>query len=385
MGQRRAPGRVSARARTRPWSPGTRAARKVKVSPLATWTDEQVDAYVAEHGVLVNPLREIGYTSIGCAPCTRPVKAGRGRPRRALGGQRQDRVRAARGDPPPASHLDVRGRRVAGRRRWPGGRPARGRTGRRRCARSRSWRRTSARTSRATSDCVSCCATGRPRTSPVSGSCTPRPARRPSTPQSPQRREARALWCVRADSAAHSAAWTPAVLRRDDVVVSVTAGADPGACQAAARRGGDGPRHWLPCRSADTVAGAWARRARRRRTRRPRPHHDPRSRAARPGRRRRRRPARPAGAARRARRRRRGHRGRQGARRTHAHPGADRGRARRAGPRGAARRPAQGRRPLRARPGWGGGAGLRRGRNPGGGRARGDVGHRGPGAGRASR
>ncbi len=49
---------------------------KVKVSPLARWTDEQVDAYVAEHGVLVNPLREIGYTSIGCAPCTRPVKDG---------------------------------------------------------------------------------------------------------------------------------------------------------------------------------------------------------------------------------------------------------------------------------------------------------------------
>ena len=49
---------------------------KVKVSPLARWTDEQVDAYVAEHGVLVNPLREIGYTSIGCAPCTRPVKEG---------------------------------------------------------------------------------------------------------------------------------------------------------------------------------------------------------------------------------------------------------------------------------------------------------------------
>ena len=49
---------------------------KVKVSPLARWSDEQVDEYVAEHGVLVNPLREIGYASIGCAPCTRPVKEG---------------------------------------------------------------------------------------------------------------------------------------------------------------------------------------------------------------------------------------------------------------------------------------------------------------------
>ncbi|MBD0292801.1 MAG: phosphoadenylyl-sulfate reductase [Jiangellaceae bacterium] len=50
--------------------------RKVKVNPLATWTDEQVDQYVAEHGILVNPLRQIGYASIGCAPCTRPVGAG---------------------------------------------------------------------------------------------------------------------------------------------------------------------------------------------------------------------------------------------------------------------------------------------------------------------
>ncbi len=50
--------------------------RMVKVNPLAAWTDEQVDKYVAEHGILVNPLREIGYASIGCAPCTRPVAAG---------------------------------------------------------------------------------------------------------------------------------------------------------------------------------------------------------------------------------------------------------------------------------------------------------------------
>jgi phosphoadenosine phosphosulfate reductase len=50
--------------------------RKVKVNPLATWTDEQVAAYVAQHGILVNPLRQIGYTSIGCAPCTRPVATG---------------------------------------------------------------------------------------------------------------------------------------------------------------------------------------------------------------------------------------------------------------------------------------------------------------------
>jgi phosphoadenosine phosphosulfate reductase len=50
--------------------------RLVKISPLARWSDEQVEAYITEHGILVNPLREIGYTSIGCAPCTRPVGPG---------------------------------------------------------------------------------------------------------------------------------------------------------------------------------------------------------------------------------------------------------------------------------------------------------------------
>ncbi len=48
----------------------------VKVNPIATWTQEQVDEYVAEHGVLLNPLLDDGYPSIGCAPCTRRVAPG---------------------------------------------------------------------------------------------------------------------------------------------------------------------------------------------------------------------------------------------------------------------------------------------------------------------
>ena len=48
----------------------------VKVNPLAAWTQDDVDAYIAEHQVPVNPLAEIGYASIGCAPCTRPVAPG---------------------------------------------------------------------------------------------------------------------------------------------------------------------------------------------------------------------------------------------------------------------------------------------------------------------
>ena len=43
---------------------------KVKVNPLARWTDADVEAYVAAHGALVNPLRLDGYASVGCAPCT---------------------------------------------------------------------------------------------------------------------------------------------------------------------------------------------------------------------------------------------------------------------------------------------------------------------------
>ncbi|MEU6006139.1 phosphoadenylyl-sulfate reductase [Streptomyces sp. NPDC047453] len=50
--------------------------RKVKVSAIARWTQDDVDAYVAEHGVLTNPLLMDGYGSVGCAPCTRRLLEG---------------------------------------------------------------------------------------------------------------------------------------------------------------------------------------------------------------------------------------------------------------------------------------------------------------------
>lgn len=50
--------------------------QKVKVSPIARWSDDQVERYIAENGVLVNPLVYDGYPSIGCAPCTRRVAPG---------------------------------------------------------------------------------------------------------------------------------------------------------------------------------------------------------------------------------------------------------------------------------------------------------------------
>ena len=49
---------------------------KVKVSPLARWSDEQVERYIADNAILVNPLQYDGYPSIGCWPCTRRVAPG---------------------------------------------------------------------------------------------------------------------------------------------------------------------------------------------------------------------------------------------------------------------------------------------------------------------
>lgn len=48
----------------------------VKVNPIASWSQDEVEAYIAEHGVLVNPLVDEGYPSIGCATCTMRVEPG---------------------------------------------------------------------------------------------------------------------------------------------------------------------------------------------------------------------------------------------------------------------------------------------------------------------
>ena len=42
----------------------------VKINPIAAWTDEEMQAYIDDNDVLVNPLVFEGYPSIGCAPCT---------------------------------------------------------------------------------------------------------------------------------------------------------------------------------------------------------------------------------------------------------------------------------------------------------------------------
>jgi phosphoadenosine phosphosulfate reductase len=49
---------------------------KVKVNPIAAWTQADVDRYISRWNVPVNELFKKGYGSIGCWPCTRRTKAG---------------------------------------------------------------------------------------------------------------------------------------------------------------------------------------------------------------------------------------------------------------------------------------------------------------------
>lgn len=47
--------------------------QRLKINPLATWTRQDVWAYVTEHKVLYNPLHDRGYPSIGDEPTTTQV------------------------------------------------------------------------------------------------------------------------------------------------------------------------------------------------------------------------------------------------------------------------------------------------------------------------
>nr|WP_241744124.1 phosphoadenylyl-sulfate reductase [Cellulosimicrobium arenosum] len=48
----------------------------VKINPLAAWSFDDLLAYAARHQVILNPLLNDGYPSIGCLPCTRRVAPG---------------------------------------------------------------------------------------------------------------------------------------------------------------------------------------------------------------------------------------------------------------------------------------------------------------------
>jgi phosphoadenosine phosphosulfate reductase len=47
-----------------------------KVQPLVDWSAKRVDAYIHVNEIPYNPLHDRGYPSIGCVPCTRPVRPG---------------------------------------------------------------------------------------------------------------------------------------------------------------------------------------------------------------------------------------------------------------------------------------------------------------------
>lgn len=48
----------------------------IKVNPLADWSYEQVEKYIEQHKIEINPLHKKGFVSIGCAPCTRAIQPG---------------------------------------------------------------------------------------------------------------------------------------------------------------------------------------------------------------------------------------------------------------------------------------------------------------------
>lgn len=49
---------------------------RLKINPLATWTPDDIAAYMVAHDLPRHPLQALGYASVGCLPCTTPVAAG---------------------------------------------------------------------------------------------------------------------------------------------------------------------------------------------------------------------------------------------------------------------------------------------------------------------
>lgn len=49
---------------------------RLKISPLVTWTLEETDQFVEKHDLIIHPLTQQGYPSIGCQTCTLPVAEG---------------------------------------------------------------------------------------------------------------------------------------------------------------------------------------------------------------------------------------------------------------------------------------------------------------------
>ena len=104
-GRCRSPGASASRPRRgRRWRSSRPTATRLRVNPLAHWSAADLRDYMDRHDLPRHPLVARGFKSIGCWPCTTPVRRGRGRPRRALARQREGRVRHPfrRGRPHPA-------------------------------------------------------------------------------------------------------------------------------------------------------------------------------------------------------------------------------------------------------------------------------------------
>ena len=72
-----------------------------KISPIVDWDAKRVQAYVVVNEIPYNPLHDMGYPSIGCIPCTRPVL--RGEDERAGRWSNADKIECGihGGEPPP--------------------------------------------------------------------------------------------------------------------------------------------------------------------------------------------------------------------------------------------------------------------------------------------
>ena len=101
VGQRPAPRRLAVPRDRRPIVHVDLLRDITKINPIATWTDEDVDHYKAMELLPEHPLTDRGLRLDRLLAVHPAGRAGRGRPRRALGRLRQDRVRAARLDARP--------------------------------------------------------------------------------------------------------------------------------------------------------------------------------------------------------------------------------------------------------------------------------------------
>lgn len=73
-GQRRA--QSSTRSSLQPFERDWAHGGILKVNPLAAWSLSEVRAHLAAHRIPANPLHDLGYPSLGCAPCTRAIPDG---------------------------------------------------------------------------------------------------------------------------------------------------------------------------------------------------------------------------------------------------------------------------------------------------------------------